>query len=280
MRGQPRCSQEGGSVTDLSTRGQGTLIDREIRELAADGQLLISNFDEASVRQACYELRASTLFYDLAHEGEDKRVIVTSSDGYLLRPFQQAIAIVEETIRLPANVIGRILTKGQLFSAGILPVNTYADPGFEGRLGITLWNVSHRELIIRPGEPIAKIEFDVLAEPVEHPYNGQHGYATGIWPIPVHLFASAEERKTRLGSEVSELEATLGPRVGFLARKVTFYERWVWLQLLIVLTGFAAIFAIHEKTSVLTAIGLGVVANLLTNGLFVLLATRTARKRY
>lgn len=92
-------------------------------------------------------------------------------------------------LALPSNVLARILAKGQLVSLGILPVNTYADPGFEGRLGITLFNATRRYIAIKPGQPIAKIEFTVLNRDVERPYAGQHGYETEIWPIPTQFYA-------------------------------------------------------------------------------------------
>ena len=69
-----------------------------------------------------------------------------------------------ERISLPDRLLGRVLAKGQLFSIGILPVCTYADPGFDGRLGITLFNFSRHYISIKPGQPIAKIEFSILPD--------------------------------------------------------------------------------------------------------------------
>ena len=166
----------------------GTIRDADITVLGNAGKLITDEFNEQNIKQACYELRASNVFYETAASRENKRVEV-GGNGYILRPHSYVTAIVQERIQLPANVLGRILTKGQLFSIGILPVCTYADPGFAGRLGITLCNVSHRHIVIKSGQPIAKIEFSVLAQPVTNPYTGQHGYETQIWPIPVHLYA-------------------------------------------------------------------------------------------
>jgi deoxycytidine triphosphate deaminase len=143
----------------------GTLTDADILRLATDHLLITEGFELKSLKQACYELTSSNIFYDVASTHEDKRVIVNSRIGYLLKPHCYVVAITQECLALPDNVLARILTKGRLFSVGILPVNTYADPGFEGKLGITLYNGSHRYLSIRPGEAIAKIEFNVLPKP-------------------------------------------------------------------------------------------------------------------
>ena len=143
------------------------------------GELITQNFEPKNIKQACYELRASDLFYETSSSREDKRVIVDGS-GYILPPSSYVTAIVCETIDLPNDVLARIMAKGQLFSIGIVPVNTCADPGFRGRLGITLLNASHRHLVIQPGEAIAKIEFVKLSRSVSRPYSGAHGYETKI----------------------------------------------------------------------------------------------------
>ena len=78
----------------------------------------------------------------------------------------------------------------------LLPVNTYADPGFQGNLGIILHNNSINYLKIKEDELIAKIEFSALQHPVQKRYNGQHGYKTKIWPIPVEYSLTNDEIKS------------------------------------------------------------------------------------
>lgn len=245
----------------------GTLTDQDIREQVGQHQLIVENFEAGRVRQACYELRASDVFYETAATREDKRVVASVETGYVLRPHCYVTAIVMEKIRLPANVLGRILTKGQLFSVGILPVNTYADPGFDGRLGITLYNASQRYLVLKPGQPIAKIEFTVLAKPVAEPYSGQHGYETEIWPIPVQHYADMNQLRKRgyLRSEAEEIEASYGPQLGSIARRFANYERKVWLQIGITVAGFGLVFALYKQMSIVVAIAIGVVTILIAN---------------
>src|SRR3984893_16367534 len=129
----------------------GTIVDSDMEKLAAAGELITGHFDSTCVKQACYELRASDIFWDVASAAEDKRVVVGVHGEYLLKPNCYVVCIVKEHISLPSNVLARVLTKGLLFSIGVLAVNTYADPGFEGRLGITLYNGSRRYVRIQPG---------------------------------------------------------------------------------------------------------------------------------
>src|SRR4051812_16795201 len=103
----------------------GTLNDEDIEALARAERLITSEFEEGCIRQACYELRASDTFWDLTLADEDKRLV--QGDGFLLGPKRSVVCITKESLSLPSDVLGRVLTKGQLFSIGILPVNTYAD---------------------------------------------------------------------------------------------------------------------------------------------------------
>jgi dCTP deaminase len=148
----------------------------------------------------------------------------------------------------------------------VLPVNTYADPGFEGKLGITLYNGSRRYILIRPGEHIAKIEFVVLAKPVKHPYSGQHGYETEMWPIASHLFADASDPSvaTLIANNHHEIELSFGPRIAGIAKELQFYRSKVWLQIFLILAAFAALLAVHGYVSTIWSLGLGIVANLVT----------------
>jgi dCTP deaminase len=168
---------------------------------------------------------------------------------------------------LPDDVLARILAKGQLFSIGIVPVNTYADPGFRGRLGITLFNASHRHLVIKPGQEIAKIEFMKLNRPVSKPYSGQHGYETRIWPIPTHLYASREllEKQHIQPHSLGEIERSYGPVVSSLEGRLRSYERKIWVQIFLTVAFFAAIFSVAGRVDWSVSIALGILANLTTN---------------
>src|ERR1019366_2205763 len=97
----------------------GTLVDSDILKLANNGRLIVDDFVAANVKQACYELRASDIFWETWSTEEDKRIEVDASTGYLLKPNRYVVAIVKEKIVLPPNVVARILAKGQLVSIGV-----------------------------------------------------------------------------------------------------------------------------------------------------------------
>lgn len=249
-----------------STIPVGTLTDADIIGLARQGLLIDGGFSEACVKQACYELRASEIFYEPASSRENKRLEMKGVP-YILRPGTFVTVIVTEHLHLPADVLGRILTKGQLVSIGIVPVNTYADPGFQGRLGITLYNSSHRYIAIAADQPIAKIEFSRLPKSVEKPYAGQHGYETQMWPVPVHLYAT-EEMLGQSGivrNSFEEIEASYGSIVASLESRLQRYEYKIWTQLALTVLGFAGVFALYGHISLVSAVMTGVAANLITS---------------
>jgi dCTP deaminase len=253
----------------------GTLSDENIKGLAESGELIVAHFDPERVRQACYELRASEVFWDVASAKENKRVTV-GANGFVLRPHSFVTAIVMEKIVLPNNVLGRVLAKGQLFSLGILPVCTYADPGFNGRLGITLFNASHRYIAIKPEQPIAKIEFSLLPTAIARPYSGQHGFETEMWPIPLqHVVDQAELRKVGIDPlSISEIENSYGPALANVCRRFIYYERKVWLHIGITVVAFASLFALYGHLPMVISFLVGVATNLVTTLLIYLFAER------
>lgn len=207
----------------------GTLTDENIDKLAAKGILISENFSRSQIKQACYELRAGDVYYCPLES--DVRHVVKSGEYILIKPRQQVVVITLESISLPNDMLARILTKGKLFSIGLSAVNTYADPGFDGRLGIVFCNLSNNYLKIYPGTSIAKIEFSKLSEEVKNPYHGQHGYHTDIWPIPKEMIATDEEIKKdkRVSSPVGEVILSYGGEMGKVLERLFSFERGILL---------------------------------------------------
>jgi dCTP deaminase len=94
-------------------------VDHEIVAAAHRGQFISENFDPSCVKQACYELRASDIFYEVLEPREDKRAPNPAGTGYTLRPHCLVTVITHEKIKMPVDAVARVMTKGQLFSIGI-----------------------------------------------------------------------------------------------------------------------------------------------------------------
>lgn len=246
----------------------GTLTDFEIADLASQGKLVAEDFDKSRVKQACYELRAGSIYYDLADE--DKRIVVAVGDYIVLKPRQTIVIISMERFEIPDDMLARIMTKGSLFSLGLQPVNTYADPGFKGRLGIVFFNASTRYLKIHPGDPIAKVEFSRLSHPVHKPYSGQHGYETSMWPVPRDMILTPEEirNNARILDSDSELRRSYGDEIAKIVTRISRYERWLILASVLFFTANLLLLVLIVQRDLLvslsTGVTVGIVANIVT----------------
>jgi dCTP deaminase len=202
----------------------GTLPDKDILSMCSEGTLIEESFDPRRIKQACYELRCGNIYYDVIQE--TKRYVVPEGENILLKPKQTIVIITMESLRLPPD--------------------TYADPGFSGRLGIVLHNLSNNYLKITPGDAIAKIEFSRLESAVIRPYEGQHGYQTDIWPIRNDMILDKNEIKLdyRIKSPHEELDRAYGNDLAKVIKRVFGYERKlllfssVYFLIMLILIGF------------------------------------------
>lgn len=157
-----------------------TLSDTDIRtKIDAGG--LVRNGSVAQIGPACYELRMGSIYYDLT-EG-DKRIDASPHGTVIIKPGHRVVLITLEELVVPEDVIARVTSKGSLFSVGLSPVSTYADPGFSGNIGVVTQNMSDKYIVLPIGESIAKVDFSKLSSASAKPYSGQHGFQTQIWPI-------------------------------------------------------------------------------------------------
>lgn len=250
----------------------GTLNDIAIETLCSKGILIATNYKAANVSQACYELSAGNIYYDITEGFKRIDIAEQKFDYILIKPKQSVVIITKEELIIPDNVIGRVLTKGKLFSIGLLPVNTYADPGFQGNLGIILHNNSINYLKIKEDELIAKIEFSALQHPVQKRYNGQHGYKTKIWPIPVEYSLTDKDIKndTRIGTAENEIEKIYGSRYSSVITRLLGVEKklllaaFIYFIFSILLVTLLVHIGKSDWITNLMAVLLGLVTNILS----------------
>lgn len=219
----------------------GTLTDSDIREYVNQKLLISENFEKKCIKQSCYELRASEIYYHPV-ESDTKKIVKYGEQAILLRPNQVVVIITKESLNVPDNILGRVLTKGTLFSLGVTAVNTYVDPGFKGKLGIVFQNQSTKYLKIPVGEPIAKIEFSKLHASVKEAYHGQHGYESKIWPVNRDFFVEQDELKNRF--KISDPMEEIGLLYGDAMQKVYYAVLKYQRRLVVATLSFFAVAAI------------------------------------
>jgi len=204
-----------------------TLTDLEIETEVKQGRLITADFEKKNLHQACYELRMGDVYYDLT-EG-DQPIPVQRGKKILIKPLHRVVLITKEELLIPTNMLARITSKGSLFSVGLSPVSTYADPGFSGQIGIVTQNISDKYIELPIGEPVAKVEFSRLAGEVGKPYQGQHGFRTEIWPIKHQLQRTYEQvrQDARVGDELIEAYQVTPEATVRLLKFMYRRQRWV-----------------------------------------------------
>lgn len=219
-----------------------TLSDAEIKYKMINNGLIVGG-DSSHIGPACYELRMGSIYYDLT-EG-DHPIDVNESGKVLIKPGHRVVLITLEELKIPNDIIARIISKGSLFSIGLSPVSTIADPGFEGNLGIVTQNFSDKYIEIPIGEYIAKVDFSSLSSNSENPYQGQHGFQTQIWPIKHQLQKTYEQIKNdpRVKSEEEESFKILPRATVSVIRGLQRKQRMIDLSILFALIINTALFA-------------------------------------
>lgn len=180
-----------------------TLSDVDIATEMASSRL-IKHGVETQATGACYELRLGNVYYDLTES--DRPIRLGPGEDILIKPGHRVVLITHECLEVPNDVLVRVVSKGSLFSVGLSHVATYADPGFSGNLGVVTQNISDKYIVLPQLEPIAKADFTRLSSNANHPYRGQHGFQSQIWPIKHHLQKSHGDvaHDPRVGTEKEE----------------------------------------------------------------------------
>lgn len=241
------------------------LSDNDIKTEILAGKLVVDGID-ANVGAACYELRMGDVYYDLTEE--NKRIGLKAGEFVIVKPGHLVVLITKERLNIPNDILGRIISKGSLFSIGLTPACTNADPGFSGNIGIVTQNISNKYIKLPQGESIAKIDFSKLSSPASNPYRGQHGYHTEIWPIKNQLQSVHSEICTdeRVESEVREAYKIIPISTAKIIRKTIRYQKTnsaLMITLVLINTGLIA--AVNKQwIEVGTSFAISVLAGVLT----------------
>lgn len=223
------------------------LNDSFIESEIAAGRL-VTNAAPGAAAGACYELRMGNVYYDLTEGGT--RFSLKVGEAALIKPGHRVVLITTEELIIPNDILVRVVSKGALFSVGLSPVSTYADPGFTGNLGIVTQNISDKFIELPQGEPIAKADFSKLSAPAARPYQGQHGFQVGIWPIKTQLQKNYKDvqKDPRVRSEKEEAFALLPLATRVVIRRVESTQLWTLVAVFMALfVNTAALFLISGK---------------------------------
>jgi dCTP deaminase len=151
------------------------LSDIEIRREVSAHNIVISPFDPEHIEPASYDLRVGKDAATIPQNGDDGRINLEERRFLVIAPFAPAIIWTMEHITLPLNIAGHFGLKSGLSRRGIYAsVGPQIDPGFSGKLSVTLFNLTTNQVPIDYGDTFLSLEFHKLGERASRPYDGEY----------------------------------------------------------------------------------------------------------
>lgn len=136
------------------------LIDREIRA-RVNGENLIESFDERSLTNIGYDLRAKRFTV-----GTEMKETTT------LEPGESTFVEPVEIVNMPKDLMAQIVLKNSRIRQGLSLEAPFYQPGHQTRAYFRLTNISADSIILEAGQQYATIVFQKLSQEPEEPYEG------------------------------------------------------------------------------------------------------------
>lgn len=136
------------------------LVDKDIKRLVGQGQLITESYNEDNVTGISYDLSVDTF------EGTDNEKVE-------LAPSETIIIRTKEKLKMPYNITGRIGEKNSLLRLGIKVDGPQYFPGHETYAFLRVHNLSGNIILLSKDDKIAQIFFEELKEVPELTYDKQ-----------------------------------------------------------------------------------------------------------
>ncbi|RUO79298.1 dCTP deaminase [Pseudidiomarina taiwanensis] len=100
-------------------------------------------------------------------------IILTPEQAFFIHPGEFALAVTQESVTLPADMVGWLDGRSSLARLGLM-VHVTAhriDPGWSGQVVLEFYNSGKLPLALRPQMKIGALSFEQLERPCSRPYN-------------------------------------------------------------------------------------------------------------
>ena len=100
---------------------------------------------------------------------------INISEGYTLKPGETILVVLEDEFNMPCNVCGSIRGRTSFNRLGLTIPIQHLNPGFKGKLNLTITNNSTNAYILTPKIQIAQVVFEKLDKKLkkENAYSSQ-----------------------------------------------------------------------------------------------------------
>lgn len=108
------------------------------------------------------------------YSNEITRVLKVKEGGqFIMQPGDFVLAVTQENVRIPADLMGRLEGRSSLGRLGIVVHSTASifDPGWDGKPVLELGNLGRMAVALTVGMRICAMTFEQLSSPSETPYS-------------------------------------------------------------------------------------------------------------
>ena len=147
------------------------LNDALIRETIEQRIIKVEPFDPGCIQPASYDFRVGK--EGLTAEGREK-IDIERKGLMILEAGDFGVISSLEKVEMPADHAARIGIRSYYSRQGLFAATgPQVDPGFRGRLFVTVINLSPNPITLPYKEKFLTLEFHKLNEPAENPYSGE-----------------------------------------------------------------------------------------------------------
>ncbi len=160
------------------------LSDHSIKQLLAEGRIVIEPLDEACIQPASVDVHLDQKilvfrnsrrpYIDVHKDMSDltEMVEIEGEQPFILHPGEFVLGSTLENIELPNDLVARLEGKSSLGRVGLLIHSTagYVDPGWRGHLTLELSNVANLPITLYYGMKIGQLSYLELSTPADNPY--------------------------------------------------------------------------------------------------------------
>lgn len=144
------------------------LVDKQIRALVRDKQLIVDGFSLNNLGAVSYDLQI------------DKIITFTDETSaeytdYELSAGEYVIVKTKEKLQIPYNLLGKIEEKNSIMRMGLIVAGPCYQPGHETYAYLRVLNISKQKIRLENGFKIAQIMFEELKTIPEVPYDQNKG---------------------------------------------------------------------------------------------------------
>jgi dCTP deaminase len=127
--------------------------------------MLVFNLDKAQLTgpssNVSYDLRVGNEYR--GHQDVEKREL-TPDGEIVLRPGNAVLIQSEEVLLLPRKLFGYVVPKVSLLQKGISNTLSKVDPGYNGPLIVTLFNLGKRDFSLKQGDHFCSLVLHTVAD--------------------------------------------------------------------------------------------------------------------